>query len=61
MTSFNIAAECRSCGNEQSQLVDMPADPSDADVASALDEQAHDCDECGDQDWSPMSYKEHVA
>ena len=58
MTTWNVGAECHSCGNEQSQLVDVESDdPDDSEIRFALNEQAHDCDECGSNDWSPLNFK----
>lgn len=56
---YVISAECRSCQEEQDHIVDMSDDPSDAEVTEALAEQGHDCDGCGDNDWSQMGFREH--
>jgi hypothetical protein len=65
MTTYVVDAECRTCGNEQQHLVELPTrdvvdvDDPDDEMHNALDEQAHDCDQCGDNDWSPMGFKVH--
>ena len=55
---FYAEAECNSCGHEQAQYVEMPDDYSDSDLREALDNQAHECDGCGDLDWASLGRAE---